>query len=67
MVGVILQNLQIKVIMWFNKDFNTLKKGFLIWSNEDIKIKATFVQIKDFKGIGFEQHLGGGEKPTFKN
>ncbi len=37
--------------MWFNKDFNTLKKGFLIWSNKDIKIKATFVQIKILKEL----------------
>jgi hypothetical protein len=35
MMSVILENIQMRVLMWSNKDPNTLKREFLIWSNRD--------------------------------
>jgi DNA replication protein DnaD len=66
MVGVIPQNLQMQVLMWFNKDFNTLKEGFIIWSNKDIKIKATFVQIKILKELDLNNIWVEGENQPLK-
>jgi hypothetical protein len=46
MVGVISKNNQMRVLMWSNKDLNTLKRRFLIWSNKDPKIEVTHAQIQ---------------------
>jgi hypothetical protein len=45
-MSVIPQNLQMKILMWSNKNPNILKRDFLIWSNMDPKIKATCAQIE---------------------
>jgi dTDP-4-dehydrorhamnose 3,5-epimerase-like enzyme len=55
------------VLMWFNKDLNTLKKGFLIWSNKDIKIKATFVQIKILRELDLNNIWVEGKNRLLKN
>jgi hypothetical protein len=46
MVGVISQNNQMRVLMWSNKDLDTLKRRFLIWSNKDPKFEVTHAQIE---------------------
>jgi hypothetical protein len=50
----------------FSKDLNTLKKGFLIWSNKDIKIKATFVQIKILHELDLNNTWVEGENQPLK-
>jgi hypothetical protein len=35
-----------RVLMWSNKDLNTLNRRFLIWSNKDPKIEVTHAQIE---------------------
>jgi hypothetical protein len=46
MVDVIPKNLQMRVLMWFQQEFIYLQKRiFLIWSNKDPKIEATYAQI----------------------
>lgn len=45
------QNLQMRVLMCYNKDPNTLKKSVFIQSNNDPKIKATCAQIDILNGL----------------
>jgi hypothetical protein len=65
MVDVRSQNLQIRVLMWSNKNPNIFKREFLIWSNKDIKIKARYAQVEILNELDLKS-IWGGESQTLR-
>jgi hypothetical protein len=63
MVSVILENIQMRVLMWSNKDPNTLKREFLIWSNRDPTINNTCTELEILHKLDLKS-IWGGEKSS---
>jgi hypothetical protein len=62
MVCVILENIQMRVLMWSNKDPNTLKR-ILIWSNRDPTISTTRTELEILHKLDLNS-IWGGEKAS---
>jgi hypothetical protein len=63
MVRIILENIQMKVLMWSNKDPNTLKREFLIWSKRDLTFIATCSELEILLELDLKS-IWGGEKAS---